>query len=143
MEYYGKDPRPYHGIGFFAFFLVLVPILVFILVYKIFIGYNDSPKDVVFHFSIFLACLVGTLFNLVALFKGSFADLVRLWWERIKDFFEEVKITPKGAFKSYFASFDNDGGIILAIFFSWTLAMIVIGVLSFFNVYAWYQTLDL
>ena len=143
MEYYGKDPKPYHGIGFFAFFLVLVPILTFVLVYVIFKNYNDSPLDVVFSFSLFLASLVGTLFNLVALFKGSFEDLLRAWWERIKNFFEEVRITRKGAFKSYFSSFYYDGGIILLIFFAWTIIMVVVGVISFFNVYSWYQTLDL
>ena len=143
MEYYGKDPRPYHGIGFFAFFLVLVPVLVFILVYTIFSNYHDSPQDVVFHFALFIAALVGTLFNMVAIFKGSFEDLFRAWRERIRDFFEEVRITPKGAFKSYFASFYNDGGIILVIFFAWSIIMIVIGVIGFLNVYAWYQTLDL
>ena len=143
MEYYGKDPRPYHGIGFFAFFLVFVPIMTFILVYVIFKNYNDAPLDVVFNFALFLATLVGTLFNLVAIFKGSFEDLHRAWRERIKDFFEEVRITPKGAFKSYFASFYTDGGIILLIFYTWTITMIVIGVISFFNVYNWYLTLDL
>ena len=143
MEYYGKDPRPYRGIGFFALFLVLVPISIFFLVYVIFTNYNDSPKDVVFNFAVFLACLVGTLFNLIALFKGSFEDLLRAWRERLKEFFEEVRITPKGAFKSYFVSFYHDGGIILVIFFAWTIIMVVVGVITFFNVRAWYLTLDL
>lgn len=143
MEYYGKDPRPYHGIGFFAIFLVFTPVFVFFLTYFIFLEYNDSPKEIVFSFSLFLASLVGTLFNLIAIFKGSFEDLFRAWWERIKDFFEEVRITPKGAFKSYFVSSYSDGGIILFIFFAWTITMIVVGVLSFLNVYAWYQTLNL
>ena len=143
MEYYGKDPRPYHGIGFFAFFLVLVPILVFILTYVTFTEYNDSPQDVVFHFSLFIAALVGTLFNMITIFRGFVADLARSWWERVKEFFEEVRITPKGAFKSYFVSFYNDGGIILVIFFGWMATCIVIGLIGFFHVYEWYQTLNL
>lgn len=141
MEYDGKDPRPYHGIGFFAFFLVLVPVLVFTLAYVVFTNYHDSPQRVVLNFSLMLAAIVGTLFNLIAIFKGFADDLLRAWIERIKDFFEEVRITPKGAFKSYFASFYNDGGIILIIFFGWMIACIVVGLIGFFNVYAWFQTL--
>ena len=143
MEYYGKDPKPYRGIGFFVFFLVLVPVLVFWLVFVIFKNYNDAPVNIVFNFSIFLACLVGTLFYLVAIFKGSFEDLNRAWRERIKEFFEEVKITPKGAFKSYFASFYNDGGIILVILYTWMIVLVVVGIINFFIVRAWYLTLDL
>lgn len=141
MEYYGKNPRPYHGIGFFVFFLILPVILVFALVYATFMEYNDAPHDVILSFSLFLSAVVGTLLNIITIFRGFVEDLMRAWWERVKEFFDEVRITPKGAFKSYFVSFYNDGGIILVIFYAYMITLIVIGVIGFFNVRAWYLTL--
>ncbi len=143
MEYYGKNPKPYKGIGFFVVFLVLPPILIFALVYTRFTEYNDAPQDVVISFSLLLSCIIGTLINLISIFRGLIEDLLRLSRERLKEFFDEVTITPKGAFKSYFFSFYHDGGIILVIFFTYMIALIVIGILGFINVYNWVQSLDL
>ena len=138
MDYYGKEPRPYHGIGIFVFFLVLVPIATFIFIYNVVNYYDDSPQHIIILFSLFITGIVETLFNIISILRGLIADLIRAWFERIKNFFEDLQISFKVAVKSYFASFYLDGGIILAIFFIWMIAWIVIGLVSFLNVYNWY-----
>ena len=142
MEYYGKNVRHYRGIGFFAFFLVLVPIVTFVFIYNIVDYYDDSPQNVLINFSLFVAAFVGFGCNVISAFRGLIEDLMRSWFERIKDFFEESRISVKDAFKSYFTSFYNEGGIILLIYFLWTIALIVTGVISFINVYNWYLSYE-
>ena len=142
MEHYGKNPRYYRGLPFFVIFLVLPPILIFLFVYFKFAPYNDAPKDVVVWFSILLSTIIGSLINVISIMKGLIGDLIKHWFDRIKEFFEDVRITPKGAFKSYFFSFYHDGGIILVIFFLYWIALIILGVIGFINVRAWFLTLD-
>lgn len=143
MDYYGKEPRPYHGIGIFVFFLVLVPIATFIFVYKIIDHYDSaSPQNMIIMFSLFVTGAVETLFNIISILRGIIADLIRSWFERIKNFFEDLQISLKEALKNYFTSMYLDGGIILAIFFTWMIAWIVVGVVSFINVYNWYLVYD-
>ena len=138
----GKNPRPYRGIVFTIFFMMLFPALCYLLIYVIFKSYNDVPESVIIDICFALAGLIATLFNGICILTGLFKGLIGPMIERIKDLFEDLSLKTKGAFKNYIASFYIDGGILLWFFILWMIFCLVASIIGFVHLVDWFQTLE-
>ena len=75
MEEVGKIKYPYRGIGFAIFFMILVPVVVFLLGFFNFGRKNDIDTLVVINLSLIFAGAAAIIFNLLCIFAGDLKDL--------------------------------------------------------------------
>ena len=141
MEELGKNPRPYRGIGFILFFLALVPAVVFTLIYFVLEIRTYYSGMINVYMSLAITGVVATLFNFICVLCGLFKNLIRPLGERIRDFIDDVKITPKEAFKDYFYAFYRDGGILLWILILWIIFCMLVSAFGFIKFFEWYNAL--
>ena len=101
MEYQGKDQNPYKGLLIQVSVLLIIPCLVYILFYTLFLRWTAHTKEEVIAMSLAFGFGIGTLFFLscaiAGLFKGTFTVVIN----RVKEFFSNLKISFKFALRYY------------------------------------------
>ena len=101
MEFQGKEQNQYKGILVQIIILILIPLLVFGLLYLLFTKWTDYSKNEVLAMSMAFGFGIGTLFFLscaiAGLFKGTFIVIIN----RIREFFGNLKISFKFALRYY------------------------------------------
>ena len=137
MEYDGKNQSPYHGFILSCIALIIVPCLLFLLVYSVVNKYSNLSKELTIYTAMGFGFCAGTLFHIsciiAGLFKGNFMVVVR----RIGEFFSNFCISKKLAFKLYKEDIIENGVVFwpyLFIILS-CLGLSLYGFFKFFTLY--------
>ena len=116
MEHEGKNQRPYKGVLLSSLILIGVPALLFLIVFLVVKKYGHMAKDITLYFSMMIGIGCGLLFQvscvLCGLLKGTFKVVVN----RVKNFFSNLSVNFKFAFKYYIEDIKTDG-VVFWIFF--------------------------
>ncbi len=114
MEVEETRKSPYHGMWVIASLLVAVPAAIFGIIFTVcnseVIGRGGEEA---LSTAAFFSGLIGVLFDLMLLISGVFAPSFQVTKTRLKDFFADLSIGPKLAFKFYFSSMATDGVVFL------------------------------
>ena len=138
MEYQGKNQDPYKGVIIQVSILLIIPLLVFCLLYLLFTKWTDYSRYEVISVSMAFGYGIGTLFFLSCvlsgLFKGTFIVVV----DRIKEFFGNLKISFKFACRYYKENILQYGVLfwIYLLVFIINLTITLIGVFNCINLYS-------
>ena len=134
MEYVGKNKSPYYGVFLSSLLLIIVPILSFLLFFSIMNRYPDLNDQEVIYTSLFFGCGVAWIFQcscvLAGLLKGTFKVVI----DRLKEFFGNLSISIKFAFKYYWENIKSEGVVfwIYFIIINSTLALAIYGGVNYF-----------
>lgn len=114
----GLKKSPYKGIFLLIFLLIIVPVVLSFLFYKILNSFQPyGEKGINLYSAIFLGYGVGFLFQMACviagLFKGSFKVVVK----RVVGFFDNVRYSFKMAVKLYIDDVKEDGLVFWIMFF--------------------------
>ena len=132
MEYDGKNQSPYHGFILSCLVLIIVPCLLFLLVYAVVSKYSNLSKELNIYTAMGFGFGCGTFFHIscivAGLFKGNFMVVVR----RIAEFFSNFSISKKLAVKLYKEDIIENGIVF------WPYLLIVLSCL-FLSIYVFYS----
>ncbi len=106
------NPRksPYHGQFISIIILVLPPLALVALFYGAFKLCDYQPNDELNWISSkMFGCGLGILFHLSCWLMSAFKQDILVVKERLKDFFGDLFISPKSAFKWYFYNIKENG----------------------------------
>ena len=135
MEHFGKEKSPYHGVVLSSIFLVIIPLFLFWLFRTLMLKYQNYPVDFTTISALTLGFGVGFIFQfscvIAGLMKGTFQAVLK----RAINFFDNISISPKLAFKCYLADL-KEYGVVFWIYFiliGSTLATTVLSALYLFE----------
>lgn len=140
MEHFGKEKSPYHGVLLSSILLGLVPILLFLLFRGLIIKYQKFEEDFNTYSAMVIGFGVGFIFQFACIFAGLTKGTLAVVIRRVSEFFSNLSISAKFAFKCYFADV-KENGIVFWIYFilvTSCLATTIIGAVYLFTNYGSY-----
>jgi len=139
MEHEGKEKKVYHGIWIPFLFIVLVPVICFLIFFFVLTNVTDHPQDIVIKISLGFSGIIGVLFALICLISGFIHDVFLAFVDRVKEVFEFFTPFTKEATRWYFYRFKEDGGIIFWIYFLLLISFLAVGIYGFVAFFTWYK----
>ena len=136
MEYEGKNKSPYYGVWQSALFLTIAPILMYFFFKIIFIKYSRMSANQIHYSSLAFGCGVAFLFQFSCVIAGLFKGTLKVVLRRLKEFFSNLTISIKFAYKYYFENIRQEG-VVFWIFFviiGATLFATVFGIFKYISV---------
>ena len=106
-----KNKSPYHGVPVACFFMVLVPVLMYIIMRALL--FENQPamgKELNEASARVLGLGIGVLFHMGCLIAGVLKDSFKIVVNRVAEFFDNLKYSFKLACRCYFDQL-RDGGI--------------------------------
>ena len=136
MEHNGKNQSPYKGLTWSLFFMIIVPVLLYLLVFgaaKGIAGAKMSTKEcnligLMFGFG------CGFLFHLSLIIAGLITESFKVVCVRIGHFFQNLRVSGKFAFKYYWFEL-KDTGYVFWFYFIAIVTVILVTVLSIVKYY--------
>lgn len=136
MENNGKEKKVYQGVFGSSLILVFIPLLLFTIIYLCVKSDGRGSAELNLYFALMVGLGAGGLFQLscglCGLFKGTFKVVVN----RVKEFFENLDIGFKFAFKYYIENI-KAYGLVFWIYF------LIIGTTWGFTIYGIIKSLEL
>lgn len=132
MEYQGKEQSPYRGIVISSCLLIGFSLVFYGLFLLVFNKWTDHSSQEVNAMSMTFGFGIGTLFFLgcaiAGLFKGTFKVVIN----RVAEFFGNLSISIKIAFRYYFINIKEYGVVfwIYFLIFVFDVTMTVIGIIN-------------
>ncbi len=109
MEYDSSNKSPYHGMWASCSVMIIFPVgLYFLFTYYI-NEFQDFPKAMNDATAQALGFGLGTLFHLSCAVCGAFRDSFRVVTKRLAEFFDNLTISVKFAFKGYWWNIKENG----------------------------------
>ena len=136
MEYEGKNKSPYYGIWQSAVLLTLAPFIMFVFFKVIFHLYTKMTPDQILYSSLAFGAGIASIFQLSCVVAGLFKGTLKVVLLRLKEFFGNLSISVKFAFKYYFENIKQEG-IVFWIFFdiiTATLGLTIFSIIKYISV---------
>lgn len=130
MEYTGKNKSPYYGVWQTCLLLIIVPIALFAGIYFIFEKYQNYSKIINCYGAMGIGFGVGSLFHISCIIAGLFKGLFSIVINRIAEFFSNLSISFKFAFKLYIEDLKTNG-MVFWIYFVIVLLFIAFSIYGF------------
>ncbi len=134
----GRKKSPYHGIVLSCFLLIIVPIAMYFFMVLVFKKFDKNPHEELNTYTcIVLGVGVGFLFQLSCIFGGLFRGTFSVVVKRVVNFFDNLTISFRFAWKMYVDELKEDGVVfwIILIIILATLAVVIYGLIMFNNAY--------
>ena len=115
-----KNKIWYKGIFIMSFLMLFVPVI-FSIIFYIAMANSETNQslEISKHTAILLGCICGLLFDGTCIITGLYKGTLNVVINRIKEFFMDLKISIKFAFKNYFYDLIHNG------FLFWVLCLII------------------
>lgn len=136
MEYEGKNKSPYYGVWQTALLLTAAPFLMTLFFKAIFDKYSKMTDPQILFSAMAFGCGVAFMFQLTCIIAGLFKGTLTVVIKRLKEFFGNLSISAKFAFKYYFENIKEEG-IVFWIFFviiGSTLGATIFGIFKYISV---------
>ena len=137
MEHIGKEKSPYHGVFLSSLMLVSVPTLLFILFHYLISKYQHFEQDFNTYSAMVIGFGVGFIFQFSCVFAGLTKGTLSVVVRRVAEFFSNLTVSPKFAFKCYIADV-KENGIVFWIYFiiiGSCLSATILGIIFLFKNY--------
>ena len=136
MEYQGKEKSPYYGVWQSSLLLIMAPTLLTLILWVVINAFKPIGKDENIYTAFMFGFGVGFIFQFTCAIAGLFKGTFKIVWDRTKEFFSNLSISVKFAFKYYFENL-KEYGIVFWIYFdilALTLAVTVYFVIKFISI---------
>lgn len=132
MEYQGKDQSPYHGIVLSSCLLIGFSLVFYGLFLLVFTKWTDHPFNESNAMSMAFGFGTGTLFFLSCAISGLFKGTFKVVINRIGEFFGNLSVSVKIAFRYYIVNIKEYGVVfwIYFLIFVFDVTMTLIGVFN-------------
>ena len=112
-----KNKSPYHGVGLACFFMIAIPVVMYIIIRSLLFELQPTMGKEVNEMSARVLGLgIGVVFHLGCIIAGVLKDSFKIVVNRVVDFFDNLKFSFKLAWKCYVDQL-RDGGIAFWIMF--------------------------
>ena len=132
MEYDGKNKSPYYGVWQSALLLTFAPFIMFIFFKWIIHSYSRMTPDQILYSSLAFGSGVAFIFQFSCVIAGLFKGTLKVVISRLKEFFGNLSISAKFAFKYYFENIKQEG-IVFWIYFDIIVATLGLTIFSIFK----------
>lgn len=109
MEHNGKEQKTYHGVFGSCLILILIPLLLFTIVYLCLRSDHRGTPESNLYFALMVGVGAGGLFQLSCVLAGLTKGTFKVVVNRIKEFIENLQIGFKFSFKYYIENIKNYG----------------------------------
>lgn len=109
MEHEGKNKSPYSGFWQCCVILLVVPLIIFALLYFAFDRFSRFSDELDLYSSIAIGFGAGFLFQLSCVIAGLFKGLFTVVVHRICTFFSDLRISRKVAIRIYIEDLKENG----------------------------------
>ena len=116
MEYEGKEQSPYKGVLGSSIFLIVIPTLLFLLVFGVINKFSNRPRVENINASLMFGVGCGFIFQLSCILMGLFKGTFKVVINRVKNFFSNLTINFKFAITYYWEDIKSEG-IVFWIYF--------------------------
>ena len=140
MEHVGKEKSPYHGVLLSSLLLISVPLLLFLLFKYVIMKYQRFEEDFNTYSAMVIGFGVGFIFQFSCVYAGLTKGTLSVVIRRVANFFDDLSISIKYAFKCYIDDI-KENGIVFWIYFiivTSTIATSIAGAVFLFTNYASY-----
>ena len=139
MEHYGKKQKLYHGIAIPFICMLVVPTIIYFLLYFPIKAFSKLPDIVIVYMCLGFTGIVGILFDMICIVNGFIHDQFVAFCMRVSNFFANVKIFKKKAYEWYWDDFKENAGIMIWLFLLIFLATVFVCVFGFVKFAMWYR----
>ena len=136
MEYEGKNKSPYYGVWQSALLMIVAPVAMYFFFKIPFVTYSKMSKEEIHCCSLAFGCGVAFLFQFSCVQAGLFKGTLKVVINRLKEFFGNLSISVKFAYKYYFENIKEEG-VVFWIFFviiTTTLGVTLFGIFSYISI---------
>ena len=136
MEYEGKNKSPYYGVWQSALLMIAAPVAMYFFFKIPFVTYSKMSKEEIHYCSLAFGCGVAFLFQFSCVIAGLFKGTLKVVINRLKEFFGNLSISVKFAYKYYFENIKEEG-VVFWIFFviiTTTLGVTLFGIFSYISI---------
>lgn len=137
MEHQGKNQSIYKGLSLSLFFMIIVPVLLYLLIFgaaKGLAGNRMSTKECNLIALMFgFGC--GFIFHLSLIISGLLTDSFKAVCVRIGHFFQNLRVSGKFAFKYYWFELKDTG----CIFWAYLITIVAVILVTVISIVKYFQ----
>ena len=136
MEYDGKNKSPYYGVWQSVLLLTFAPFIMFIFFKWVLHTYSKMTPDQILYSLLAFGSGVAFIFQFSCVIAGLFKGTLKVVIARLKEFFGNLSISVKFAYKYYFENIKEEG-VVFWIFFviiTTTLGVTLFGIFSYISI---------
>ena len=130
MEHEGKNKSPYSGFWQCCVILLIVPLIIFALIYFAFDRFSSFSNELNIYSSIAIGFGTGFLFQLSCIIAGLFKGMFMVVVHRICTLFSDLRISRKIAIRIYIEDLKENG----VVFWGYLLIILITLGISVFGI---------